>query len=59
MHMARLFTINRCHQRVVTILNELTTNFHPLLFPINRCHQRVVTVGDRDLQRLRQAVSNQ
>ena len=36
------FQINRCHQRVVTWLQDRRT--HLLVqFPINRCHQRVVT----------------
>ena len=37
------FPINRCHQRVVTIVKLAILVQYPEEFPINRCHQRVVT----------------
>ncbi len=38
------FPIKRCHQRVVTLCDGLSTLTGIPTFPIKRCHQRVVTL---------------
>ncbi len=43
-HRPSPFPINRCHQRVVTLVCRFKP-FWVLSFPINRCHQRVVTAA--------------